>query len=102
MTTPNTTVSLNEDIFDGRDLPCETKRPGFLSRCAALPVGRSFVFINGHDPVPLRRLLDQRFPGCFHWDLAAGAAGDTIQLRVTKLAAPAEGFGELAAEISCS
>lgn len=96
------TTTLPEEVFDGRDLPCEAKRPAFLSRCIGLPLDRSFIFINGHDPVPLRRHLDQLYPGCFRWESLGSAEPDAIRLRVTKTAVPAGGFHADTAEFSCS
>lgn len=94
--------ALPDDIFDARELPCEIKRPAIIARCCQLPVGRSFVFINGHDPVPLRRHLDQTYPGCFCWELLASDEADSIRLRVTKTGEPTGGFGTEAASFSCS
>ena len=48
------TTTTPDDIFDARELPCETKRPAVIARCCQLPVGRSFLFLNSHDPVPLQ------------------------------------------------
>jgi uncharacterized protein (DUF2249 family) len=90
-----------EDVFDGRALPCEEKRPAFIDRCISLPVGRSFVFLNGHDPVPLRRHLDQLHPGCFGWEILGGASDDSVRLKVTKLAQPEGGFSPTAGKIDC-
>ncbi len=95
------TTTLPEDLFDARELPCEIKRPAVIARCCQLPLGRSFIFLNGHDPVPLRRHLDQTYPGCFRWEPLACEEADAIRLRVTKTAEPAGGFGE-AANFSCS
>jgi uncharacterized protein (DUF2249 family) len=95
------TAGTTEEVFDGRELACEEKRPAFLGRCVALPVGRTFVFVNGHDPVPLRRHLDQLYPGCFCWELLEGGEDGSIRLRVTKTATPAGGFGSEAGAGSC-
>jgi len=92
----------SDDIFDARELPCETKRPAVIARCCALPVGRSFIFLNGHDPVPLRQHLDRLYPGCFRWELLASEATDTIRLLVTKTGEPAGGFGAEAASFACT
>ncbi len=100
--TNTATSNTAEELFDGRELPCETKRPAFLSRCCNLPVGRSFVFINGHDPVPLRRMLDQNFPGSFRWEPLDAVEADAMRLRVTKLAEPAGGFPAELLAFSCS
>jgi uncharacterized protein (DUF2249 family) len=98
----DTKTSFTEEVFDGRELPCETKRPGFLSRCVELPIGRSFVFLNGHDPVPLRGQLDRQYPGCFRWEIAETEVADAIRLRVTKVAAPSKGFASETSTASCS
>lgn len=98
---PTTTTSSIADIFDGRDLPCESKRPAFLARCVELPVGRSFIFLNGHDPVPLRQHLDKLYPGCFQWDFLPETEAGIVRLSVTKRQAPAGGFESKAAEIRC-
>lgn len=95
------TTTKPDDIFDARELPCETKRPAFIARCCQLPVGRSFIFLNGHDPVPLRQHLDRLYSGCFRWELLAAEANDTIRLLVTKIGEPAGGFGAEAANFSC-
>ena len=100
MNTP--TNHLDSEDFDGRDLPCETKRPAFLSRCIELPEGRSFIFVNGHDPVPLRAHLDRAYPGCFGWNLLEQTEPDMIRLQVTKLASPAGGFAAGDQAVSCS
>ncbi|HQF38621.1 MAG TPA: DUF2249 domain-containing protein [Opitutaceae bacterium] len=102
MTNQAASSCASEELFDGRELPCETKRPAFLSRCCNLPVGRSFIFVNGHDPVPLRRMLDQNFPGSFRWEELDPVEPDAMRLRVTKLADPAGGFPPELLEFSCS
>lgn len=96
------TTTTPEDIFDARELPCEIKRPAVIARCCQLPVGRSFIFLNGHDPVPLRNHLDQQYPGCFRWEPLASDEADSIRLLVSKIAEPAGGFGDIAAGFSCS
>lgn len=98
----NNTTTRPEDLFDARELPCEIKRPAVIARCCQLPLGRSFIFLNGHDPVPLRRHLDQMYPGCFTWEPLASDDADAVRLRVTKTAEPAGGFGDEAASFSCS
>lgn len=97
----NPTAS-SEYLFDGRELPCELKRPAFIARCIELPVGESFVFINGHDPAPLRGHLDQLHPACFRWELIKSVEPDAIRLRVTKIATPVGGFAAEATRFSCA
>lgn len=99
----NTTSTQNaEDIFDARDLTCDIKRSAVIERCVNLPVGKSFVLINGHDPVPVRRFLDGQFPGCFLWEhVPALADDDSVAIRVSKVGAPVDGFGSPAADFRC-
>ena len=97
-----TTTSSAEDIFDARELTCDVKRPAVINRCVDLPVGKSFVLINGHDPVPVRAFLDQQFPGCFRWERVSGLTDDdAVAIRVSKVGAPVDGFGTPAADFSC-
>jgi uncharacterized protein (DUF2249 family) len=98
---PNPTTK-PDDIFDARELPCDIKRPAVIARCCQLPVERSFIFINGHDPVPLRQHLDRLYPGCFRWEPLASDSADFIRLRVTKIGEPVGGFGAEAASFSCA
>lgn len=90
------------EVFDGRELPCETKRPAFLSRCIQLPAGQSFVFLNSHDPMPLRTQLDRSYPGSFAWEHLEPDDDETIRLKVTKLRDPEGGFSAADTELSCS
>ena len=95
-------VSTPEDIFDARELSCDTKRPAVIGRCVNLPVGSSFVLLNGHDPVPLRAFLDREFPGCFRWEHVPALADDeSVAIRVTKTGAPVDGFGSPEADFRC-
>lgn len=96
------TDSPTVETFDGRELPCEIKRPAFIARCIALPLHHSFIFVNGHDPIPLRRHLDQLYPACFRWEPTGSATSEAMHLRVTKIAEPAGGFAAEAADFSCS
>ena len=98
----NTNPSSLEEIFDARELSCDVKRPAVIGRCVSLPVGASFVLLNGHDPVPLRAFLDGQFPGCFRWEHVPELADDdSVAIRVSKVAAPAGGFGAPEAEFRC-
>jgi uncharacterized protein (DUF2249 family) len=88
-------------IFDARELPCEIKRPAVIDRCCQLPLGHSFIFLNGHDPVPLRHHLDRLYPGCFRWESLPSDEANAVCLRVTKTGEPAGGFGAEAARFTC-
>lgn len=97
-----TSTEATEEIFDARELTCDEKRPAVIDRCVSLPVGRSFVLVNGHDPVPLRAFLDREFPGCFRWDHVPGRADEeSVAIRVTKIGAPVDGFGAPSADFRC-
>ncbi len=97
-----TNTTSTEEVFDARELPCEIKRPAVIARCCQLPVGQSFIFVNGHDPVPLRRHLDQTYPGCFRWEPLPSEDTDAVRLRVSKIGAPAGGFSAEEMNFSCS
>lgn len=57
-----------EKIYDARAIPCETKQAQVFSRAKNLTSGDFFVLVNGHNPMPLRYLLESAFPGQFSWD----------------------------------
>ena len=97
----NADPSLNEEVFDARDLPCEIKRPSVIQRCLDLPAGRSFILVNQHDPVPVRRHLDAAFPGCFRWELADGNEDNAVRIRVIKLKDLPPDQSEGVAEFEC-
>ncbi|MBE2213738.1 MAG: DUF2249 domain-containing protein [Opitutaceae bacterium] len=97
-----TSTQSAEDIFDARELTCDIKRPAVIDRCVNLPVGSSFVLINGHDPVPLRAFLDGQFPGCFRWEHVPGLVDDdAVAIRVSKVGSPVDGFGAPVADFRC-
>lgn len=56
------------EILDGRLIPCSRKHPLILQRAADLPVGGSFVLVNGHAPEPLRYQLEALYPGRYGWE----------------------------------
>lgn len=57
-----------EKIYDARNIPCETKQPQVFARARGLADGDFFVLVNGHNPLPLRYLLESAYPGQFVWD----------------------------------
>lgn len=57
-----------EKIYDARALTCETKQAQVFSRARNLAQGDFFVLLNGHNPMPLRYLLEGAYPGLFSWD----------------------------------
>ena len=96
-----TNQTANEEVFDARELPCEIKRPAVIRRCVDLPAGASYVLVNQHDPVPLRRHLDACYPGCFRWEHLAGADDDAVRIRVTKIAQLPRGQPAGVVDFSC-
>lgn len=84
----NQDPTVTEEVFDGREVPCGIKHGLILQRCALLPVGASFILVNGHDPVPLRYQLQAENPDCFGWDYVERGP-EAFRVRITRLAAGA-------------
>lgn len=86
----NQNTILNEEIFDGREIPCSVKHGLILTRCAELKPGSSFILVNGHDPKPLRYQLEAEFPGAFRWEYVDHAP-EAVRVRITRIAAATAG-----------
>lgn len=75
--------------FDVREIPCRIKHAQIFQRWMDLPVGRHFVLINDHDPVPLWYQFDAQFPGAFAWEyLRRGPEEFQVKITKTKAIAP--------------
>ncbi len=72
-------------VFDVRPIPCRVKHGLIFRRWFDLPVGRHFVLLNDHDPVPLRYQFEAEFPGAFTWDYLERGP-DEFRVKITKLA----------------
>ncbi|MDE3083761.1 MAG: DUF2249 domain-containing protein [Verrucomicrobiota bacterium] len=79
------TRALDSDVlFDVRPIPCSVKHAQIFQRWFDLPVGRHFVLLNDHDPVPLRYQFEAEFPGAFSWEyLECGP--EEFRVKITKL-----------------
>lgn len=87
----NPTALADPTHFDVRDIPCRVKHAQIIQRWHDLPVGRHFVLINDHDPVPLYYQFEAFFPGAFTWEyLLAGPEEFHVKItRQSPTAAPA-------------
>lgn len=77
---------LSETVVDARDLPCREKLALIFRTWTELAVGASFVLVNEHDPVPVRRQLETNFPGCCAWEYLR-VTEDECRIRIMRLAA---------------
>ncbi len=79
------------DLFslDLREIPPGQRHPMIFGQLGALPLGDALHLLNDHDPAPLRRQLDSRWPGEF--ECALLEAGPTRwQLQIRRVAAAVE------------
>jgi uncharacterized protein (DUF2249 family) len=64
--TESTKTSVPGEI-DIRSLVPAQRHAKIFQLVADLKAGTSFVFVNDHDPKPLRYQLDAEYPGQFSW-----------------------------------
>lgn len=91
------------ELLDARHIPCVRKHPLILERADQLPVGASFVLVNGHAPEPLRYQFEALFPACFRWDYLVNE-NEFAAVRITRLCttpADAPGLRGASAPQSC-
>jgi uncharacterized protein (DUF2249 family) len=88
-----TTHSIDPSRFDVREIPCRVKHAQIFQRWADLPVGKFFVLINDHDPVPLWYQFAAQFPGAFEWEYLLRGP-EEFQVKITKTRAVAMGAQE--------
>jgi uncharacterized protein (DUF2249 family) len=79
-----TSESIDLTRFDVREIPCRVKHAQIFQRWADLPVGRHFVLINDHDPVPLWYQFTAQFIDAFDWDYLMRGP-EEFQVKITKL-----------------
>lgn len=77
-----------DDVFDVRPIHCRVKHAQIFQRWFDLPVGRHFVLLNDHDPVPLYYQFSAQFPEAFAWDYLERGPED-FRVKITKLKAVA-------------
>ncbi len=72
------------DLFslDLRAIPPGQRHPMIFGQLGALPLGDALQLVNDHDPAPLRRQVQVRWPGEFDCSLLeAGPARWLLQIR---------------------
>ena len=69
--------------FDVRAIPCRIKHGHIFQRWLELPVGKHFVLVNDHDPIPLRYQFDAEFPGAVGWEYLHRGP-DEVRVKITK------------------
>jgi uncharacterized protein (DUF2249 family) len=73
--------------LDLREVPRPERHPLVFADLDALKVGESFLLINDHDPVPLRRQIEDRRPGQVTWEYERGEPG-MFRIRIKRIASP--------------
>lgn len=81
---PAVAASEADVLFDVRPIPCRIKHGQIFQRWLDLPVGRHFVLLNDHDPVPLRYQFEAEFPGAMSWEYLERGPED-FRVKITKL-----------------
>jgi uncharacterized protein (DUF2249 family) len=85
MNISQTTESIDLTRFDVREIPCRVKHAQIFQRWTELPVGKYFILVNDHDPIPLYHQFAAQFSGAFDWEyLLLGP--DEFQVKITRLA----------------
>jgi len=79
-------VPIDPARFDVREIPCRVKHAQIFQRWVDLPVGRYFVLVNDHDPVPLYYQFEAQFSGAFTWEYLVRGP-EEFQVKITRLAA---------------
>lgn len=79
------TTTTDPTRFDVRTIPCRVKHAQIFQRWNELPVGRHFVLVNDHDPIPLYHQFSAQFPGAFSWEYLLSGP-EEFQVRITRLA----------------
>jgi len=71
-------------VFDVRPIPGRVKHAQIFQRWLDLPVGKFFVLLNDHDPVPLRYQFEHEFNGAFTWEYLEQGP-EEFRVKITKL-----------------
>ncbi len=86
-------------VFDVRPIPGRVKHAQIFQRWLDLPVGKFFVLLNDHDPVPLRYQFEHEFNGAFAWEYLEQGP-EEYRVKITKLKA-VHAPGELPGGCGC-
>lgn len=77
-----------DQVMDVRSIPCSIKHGLIIKQWLELPVGKHFILLNDHDPVPLRYQFSAQWPGAFAWEHLRNIPGET-RVKITRLKATA-------------
>lgn len=72
------------EIFDGRTIPCSEKHGQIIAKWRALRVGQSFILMNNHDPLRLKKQFGELWPETFAWKYLVQGPGE-CHVQITKL-----------------
>lgn len=73
-----------DGVLDVCALPCAIKHGLIIRTCLNLPIGGSFVLLNGHDPLKVLKQIDAEWPESFAWEHLVNRA-DECRVKITKL-----------------
>jgi len=93
------TTKVEENIYDGRGIPCSTKHGQIIQKWMDLAPGEHFVLVNDHDPAKLRNQFDERWPEAYTWEYLMREP-EEFRVKITKLA-PVTAVAETEAACSC-
>ena len=75
--------------LDVRMIPPVVRHATIFGILERLPPGESFSIVNDHDPAPLRRQIEARYPGAYSWDYIVQGP-EIWQVEIGRVAAGAE------------
>ena len=84
VTAQNQSMNDKIEIYDGRAIPCSEKHGQIIAKWRGLSVGRSFILINNHDPLRLKKQFGELWPETFAWEYLAQNP-DEYRIQITKL-----------------
>jgi len=85
MTTQTASLPDANNVMDVRPIPCSIKHGLILKTWHALPVGKYFILLNDHDPVPLRYQFAAEFGDAFTWEYLEKGPAD-FRVKISKVA----------------
>jgi uncharacterized protein (DUF2249 family) len=94
------TISRHEPL-DVRTILRGGRHTTIFSIIEKLEPGAEFYIVNDHDPAPLRRQIEARYPGVFGWTYVVQGP-DLWQVAIERTDAPADGCGGRGEENPCT
>lgn len=80
----NEAANPQAELYDGRAIPCSEMHGQIIAKWEALPVGRSFILVNDHDPVRLKNQFSELWPEAFGWQYLVKNPNE-YRIQITKL-----------------